>query len=193
MCYPHRSLGEFRNFISRAGEPPTSHTHTHTHMGEGGRHSLGVNGGISCSAREVLVLPVRYMLVCLGVPILFREAKIDDINLFSTPKLSQHRRGYLNPKPTCMHAYTHIQIPCRASCPGPCIHTNTHTNTHTHTGTWLAFLPRPMRKLSGLISLWIKLFECTNSIRLTHHTHTCPITHIRHKKSILATLLSDSS
>ena len=30
-----------------------------------------------------------------------------------------------------------------------------------------------MRKLSGLISLWMKLFECTNSIRLRiTHTHT---------------------
>ena len=192
MCYPHRSLGDFRNFISRAGEPPTSHTHTHTHMGEGGRHSLGVNGGISCSAREVLVLPVRYMLVCLGVPILFREAKIDDINLFSTPKLSLHRRGYLNPKPltymyVCMLTHTYKYLV------GLLAQAHAYTQTHTHTGTWLAFLPRPMRKLSGLISLWIKLFECTNSIRLTHHTHTCPITHIRHKKSILATLLSDSS
>jgi hypothetical protein len=80
-------------------------------MGEGGRHSMGVNGGIgfrhslsvnggiSCSASEVLVLPVRYMLVCLGVPVLFREAKIDDINLvYSAPHQSCHRRGYLNPK-----------------------------------------------------------------------------------------------
>lgn len=31
--------------------------------------------------------------------------------------------------------------------------------------TWLAFLPRPMRKLSGLMSRWMKLRECTYSMR----------------------------
>ena len=63
-----------------------------------------------------------------------------------------------------MHAYSHTNTWSASFLP---------THTHTHTGTWLAFLPRPMRKLSGLISLWMKLFECTNSIRLPHHhTHT---------------------
>ena len=32
--------------------------------------------------------------------------------------------------------------------------------------TWLARLPSPIRKLSGLISLWRKLFECTYSTLL---------------------------
>lgn len=31
--------------------------------------------------------------------------------------------------------------------------------------TWLAFFPSPMRKLSGLMSLWMKLRACTNSTR----------------------------
>ena len=31
--------------------------------------------------------------------------------------------------------------------------------------TWFVRLPSPMRKLSGFMSRWIKLFECTYSIR----------------------------
>jgi len=31
--------------------------------------------------------------------------------------------------------------------------------------TWFARLPRPIKKLSGLMSRWMKLFECTYSIR----------------------------
>ena len=30
---------------------------------------------------------------------------------------------------------------------------------------WLARFPRPIRKLSGLMSRWMKLLLCTNSIR----------------------------
>ena len=34
----------------------------------------------TCSC-QVLVLPIRYMLVCLGVAVLFRKAEIDDVDL----------------------------------------------------------------------------------------------------------------
>jgi len=38
--------------------------------------------------------------------------------------------------------------------------------------TWLDRLPRPMRKLSGLTSLWIKLLECTYSTLLICQVNT---------------------
>ncbi len=43
-------------------------------------------------------------------------------------------------------------------------HALVHASALTVGRTWLARLPRPIRKLSGLMSLWMKLFECTNSI-----------------------------
>lgn len=39
-----------------------------------------VYGGISCCARQVLVLPVRDMLVCAGITVLFGQAKVNDVH-----------------------------------------------------------------------------------------------------------------
>lgn len=43
-----------------------------------------VNGGVTSSPSQVLVLPVRDVEVSLWVSELFRETEIDDINLIST-------------------------------------------------------------------------------------------------------------
>lgn len=38
-----------------------------------------VDGGISRCARQVLVLPVRDVLMCAGITVLFGQAKVNDI------------------------------------------------------------------------------------------------------------------
>ncbi len=40
--------------------------------------------------------------------------------------------------------------------------------------TWFARLPRPIKKLSGLMSRWMKLFECTYSIRDIYEQQSVP-------------------
>ena len=42
---------------------------------------VGVDGRVPGRAREVLVLPVRYVLVRLGIAVLLGEAKVDDVHL----------------------------------------------------------------------------------------------------------------
>lgn len=39
-----------------------------------------VYGGIACRARQVLVLPVRDVLVCAGITVLFGQAKVNDVH-----------------------------------------------------------------------------------------------------------------
>lgn len=39
-----------------------------------------VDGGVAGCASQVLVLPVRDVLVCAGVAVLFGQAKVDDVH-----------------------------------------------------------------------------------------------------------------
>ena len=39
-----------------------------------------INTGVSCSARQVLVFPIRYVLMCARVAVLFGETEINDIH-----------------------------------------------------------------------------------------------------------------
>ena len=57
----------------------------------------------------------------------------------------------------------------RTFFPSPMLHLNPDSVHITHwikCNTWFARLPSPIRKLSGLMSLWRKLFECTYSTLL---------------------------
>mmetsp|Transcript_28639 Transcript_28639/g.58257 ORF Transcript_28639/g.58257 Transcript_28639/m.58257 type:complete len:205 (+) Transcript_28639:571-1185(+) len=42
---------------------------------------MGIDARISRGSREVLVLPVRNVLMCLGIAVLLRKAEIDDVDL----------------------------------------------------------------------------------------------------------------
>lgn len=39
-----------------------------------------VDGSITCCASEVLVLPVRDVLMCAGITVLFGQAKVNDVH-----------------------------------------------------------------------------------------------------------------
>lgn len=39
-----------------------------------------IDGGIACCASQVLVLPVRNVLVCAGITVLLGQAKVNDVN-----------------------------------------------------------------------------------------------------------------
>lgn len=41
---------------------------------------MRVDGGVACCASQVLVLPVRDVLVCAGITVLFSQAKVYDVN-----------------------------------------------------------------------------------------------------------------
>lgn len=41
---------------------------------------VSVDGGIACRARQVLVLPVRNVLVCSGVAVLLGQSKVNDVH-----------------------------------------------------------------------------------------------------------------
>lgn len=51
---------------------------------------MSVDGGVASSACEVLVLAVRNVKMGLGVPVLLREAEINDVNLV-TPLANTHQ------------------------------------------------------------------------------------------------------
>lgn len=49
---------------------------------------MSVDGGVSCSSSQVLVLAVRDVLVSAGVAVFFGQAKVDDVDqvaLFAQP------------------------------------------------------------------------------------------------------------
>jgi hypothetical protein len=93
--------------------------------------------------------------------------------------------AHATPAPPHTHTHTHTHMNTYMTIqayPHPHAHTPKHTNTHTHACppthitharhvpksiilTRLAFLAVPMRKLSGLMSRWIKLRLCTYSTR----------------------------
>lgn len=39
-----------------------------------------VYGGVACCARQVLVLPVRDVLVCTGITVLLRQTKVNNVH-----------------------------------------------------------------------------------------------------------------
>jgi len=41
---------------------------------------MRIDAGVSCSARQVLVLAVRYMLVCFRVAVLLCQSEVDDVH-----------------------------------------------------------------------------------------------------------------
>ena len=81
-----------------------------------------------------------------------------------------------------MHAHTHIQIPGRAPCPGPCIHTNTHTHWYL-----VGLLAQTHEEVVGLdisVDKALRVHELNSTdpshTNMPHHTHSSQKIHPRH-------------
>lgn len=85
-------------------------------------------------------LPIWNMLMCWTISVLLGKSEINNVNLNKNEKNLNRKRQYT----WSFYIY----------------------KTETKSPTWLARLPRPIRKLSGLISRCRKYLECTNSTLL---------------------------
>jgi hypothetical protein len=45
---------------------------------------MRINARIPCSASQILILFVRYVDVCLCIPVLFSKTKVDEVNLVAS-------------------------------------------------------------------------------------------------------------
>ena len=126
--------------------------------------SLGGSGVFSYPAfcRCGGSLPVRNVLVCGRVSILLGESEVDDVHLHKVGIETSHDAD----RKLCPHATVRITSVRTDWQTGPMDRQTELTGIRnetellcTYIHTWFARLPRPIRKLSGLMSLWRKLFE----------------------------------
>lgn len=93
--------------------------------------------------KDVIKVPVGNMLMCSGVSVFLSKTEVNDIHL----QKSQIWNGYI-----CIGDDQKISK-------------KRNRKSTNYTNTWFARLPKPMRKLSGLISRCKNDLEWTNSTR----------------------------
>ena len=135
---------------------------------------MSVDWGVSGRSREVFVLPVRDMLTRAVVPVLFRKAEVYDEHLRRGGDLREvwglrTRKKNLERVRTIPHIVYRLPFPTF-----PSLNISSLKDSIALLSlplfcalfqTLLQCLPIPMRKLSGLMSRWMKFLLCTYSMR----------------------------